>query len=79
MEAITLKRLGQISARIIFYNQDGFYDYMKAMFERAVKDNFMTNRHLSFIQFVSSLDSLDKAINLDDKDELLDIQTAVVR
>lgn len=79
MEAITLKRLGQISAKIIFYNQDGFYDPMLAMFENAVKDNFMTENHLSFLQFESSIEDLIETINMEVEDELVDIQTAVVR
>jgi len=79
MEAITLKRLGQISARIIFYNQDGFYDHMKAMFDRAVQDNFMTKDHLSFITFESYIEGLLDTINAASEDELVDIQTAVVR
>lgn len=79
MEAITLKRLGQISAKILFYNQDGFYDPMLAMFENAVKDNFMTEKHLSAIQFESSVESLIETINMEAKDDLVDIQTAVVR
>lgn len=78
-EAITLKRLGLIATEIMFYNQDGFYDAMKAMFDRAVTDKFMTIDHVKAIQFFDNPDGLLKAINLTREKEFFDIKTAVLR
>lgn len=78
-EAITLKRLGQIHAEIMFYNQDGFYDAMNAMFVRTVADKFMTEDHLKAIQFFDNQIDLMQAINTQSEQQFFDIQTAVVR
>lgn len=78
-EAITLKRLGIISTDIIFYNQGGFYDPMKAMFEKAVSEKFMTPNHIKQIHFFGQIDPLMHHINTSNEADLLDINSAVVR
>ena len=40
-EAISLKRLGQLSAPIIIFNQDGFYDTLLRFFDQMVKAEMM--------------------------------------
>lgn len=78
-EAITLKRLGQISSEIMFYNQNGFYDPMQAMLGRAVSDRFMSEDHLNAIQFYANRVDLVAAINNPINKEYFDIHKAVVR
>lgn len=78
-EAITLKRLGIISTDIIFYNQNGFYDPMKAMFDKAVSEQFMTPAHIEQISFFEQIDPLIHYINTSQNADLLDINAAVVR
>ena len=79
MEAITLKRLGQIGTDIIFYNQDGFYEPIKRLFERAVTENFMSKDHMEGINFFDTLDSLVRYINEESRTKMKDLNAAVVR
>ncbi len=79
MEAITLKRLGQIGTDIVFYNQDGFYDPIKQLFAQAVKENFMTEEHMNGIQFFDTVETLIHYINHDSQTITNDIHEAVVR
>jgi len=46
-EVITLKRLGMYTGPIVLVNTDGFYDTLLAFFERAIRENFMDDRHRS--------------------------------
>ncbi len=78
IEVITLKRLGQTHASIIFYNQDGYYDAMHQMISRAVDERFMTASHLDMIHFVSTQAELMDLVNAE-ADAIIDINTAVVR
>jgi uncharacterized protein (TIGR00730 family) len=52
LEAITLKRLGQFTKPIVILNTDGYYDPLKQMLERSVKENFMHKKHLEMWTFV---------------------------
>ena len=78
LEAITLKRLGQFTKPIIILNTDGYYESLKQMLEKSVKENFMHEKHLQMWTFVDkpeevipnianapkwSKDSLNFAIN----------------
>lgn len=78
-EAITMKRLGLISTDIVFYNQNGYYDPMKAMLDKAISEKFMTLQHQEQINFFDDIDSLIDFINAHSNSELLDINAAVVR
>jgi len=51
LEAITLKRLGQISKPIAILNTRGYYDPLKTMLERCVSEDFMEPKHLDMWQF----------------------------
>jgi uncharacterized protein (TIGR00730 family) len=79
MEAITLKRLGLIGTDIVFYNQDGFYEPIKQLFEQAVNENFMTADHMNGIKFFDTVDTLMYYINHESKLIQNDINEAVVR
>jgi len=78
IEAITLKRLGQTHARIIFYNQNGYYDAMRDMLVRSVANKFMASAHLDMIHFVSTQQDLIRLVNAE-SEAIIDINTAVVR
>lgn len=78
-EAITMKRLAQISTTIVFYNQNGYYNPMKAMLEKSVYEKFMTPQHMEQINFFDDIDTLINFINTHSSNELLDINAAVVR
>lgn len=45
LEIITWKQLGLFTNPIVILNTDGYYDALLALFERAVKENFMRDQH----------------------------------
>lgn len=51
LEAITLKRLGQLSKPIAILNTRGYYDPLQTMLERCVNESFMMPKHLEMWQF----------------------------
>ena len=53
LEAITLKRLGLFTKPIVILNTAGYYDPLKTMLERCVKERFMNEKHLSMWSFVA--------------------------
>jgi hypothetical protein len=52
LEAITLKRLGLFLKPIIIFNQEGYYDPLLAMLDRAVEEKFMGENHRGIWQAV---------------------------
>jgi uncharacterized protein (TIGR00730 family) len=54
LEAITLKRLGQFTKPIIILNTGGYYDPLREMLERSVREQFMSERHLAMWTFVDT-------------------------
>ncbi len=52
LEAITLKRLGLFTKPIVILNTRGYYDPLKMMLEKCVRENFMHPRHLDMWTFV---------------------------
>jgi len=52
-EVMSLKRLGKLTAPIIILNTDGFYDDLKALLEKMVKEKFMAEQHLDMWSFVN--------------------------
>ncbi len=61
-EAITLKRLGQISMPIIILNLDGFYTSLIELLERMVEQNFMNEKHRKIWTFVQAPEEIIPAI-----------------
>jgi len=53
LEVITLKRLGQFTKPIIILNTDGYYNPLKQMLEKSVKEKFMSEKHLNLWTFVN--------------------------
>lgn len=57
-EAFTLKRLDQIQCPIYLLNQNGFYDALLQMMERAVAEEFMKPDHLDIWTVLTHLEEL---------------------
>lgn len=53
LEAITLKRLGQFTKPIVILNTNRYYDPLKEMLEKCVREKFMARQHLDMWAFVS--------------------------
>lgn len=62
LEAITLKRLGLYTYPIILVNTRDFYAPLIELFERAVAERFMDERHLAMWQVVATPDDVPVAI-----------------
>jgi uncharacterized protein (TIGR00730 family) len=62
LEAITLKRLGLYTHPIILVNTRDFYAPLIELFERAVAERFMDERHLAMWQVVATPDDVPVAI-----------------
>ena len=62
LEVITLKRLGKFLHPIIIYNQNGYYDPMIAMFEKAIEEKFMGEQHRGIWTVIDQVADLIDAI-----------------
>jgi uncharacterized protein (TIGR00730 family) len=62
LEAITLKRLGLYTYPIILVNTRDFYAPLIELFELAVEERFMDERHLAMWQVVATPDEVPDAI-----------------
>jgi len=62
LEAITLKRLGQFTKPIVILNTNGYYDPLRQMLEKAVRENFMHPRHVEMWEFVDEPEGVILAI-----------------
>ncbi len=62
LEVITLKRLGVFLKPIIIVNQNGYYEPMVAMLEKAIEENFMGEQHRQIWSVVDDVDQVVKAI-----------------
>lgn len=56
MEAITWRRLDLIHKPIIIFNQDGYYDPLIQLLERAIEEHFMQPEFADFWVTVSSVE-----------------------
>ncbi len=52
LEAITLKRLGLFAKPIVILNTNGYYEPLKQMLEKCVREYFMMEKHLEMWTFV---------------------------
>lgn len=59
-EIFTLKQIGRHSKAIVMFNQNGYYDAVSALFEKAIEERFMTEK----CRFLSEL--------FTDPDEMID-------
>jgi predicted Rossmann-fold nucleotide-binding protein len=62
LEAITLKRLGLFSKPIIILNTNGYYEPLKQMLEKCVKEYFMMEKHLQMWTFVDQPEEVVPAL-----------------
>jgi uncharacterized protein (TIGR00730 family) len=62
LEAVTLKRLGIYTKPIVILNTDGYYDPMKEMLERSIREKFMTEAHRSLWEFVDEPEEVIPAL-----------------
>ena len=63
LEAITLKRLGLFTKPILILNTGGFYNSLKEMLDKCIKENFMAEKHKEMWSFVDEPDEVINAIN----------------
>jgi uncharacterized protein (TIGR00730 family) len=62
LEVITLKRLGIFLGPIVIVNTRGFYAPLFALFESAVRERFMDERHLAMWQVVERAEEVVPAL-----------------
>jgi uncharacterized protein (TIGR00730 family) len=62
LEAITLKRLGLFLKPIVIFNQDGYYDPLLEMLNRAVAEKFMGEHHKDIWKAVDRVEDILPAI-----------------
>lgn len=62
LEAITLKRLGLYLNPIVLVNTKGFYDPLLRVFDLAIAENFMDERHAQMWQVVERVEEVPDAI-----------------
>jgi uncharacterized protein (TIGR00730 family) len=62
LEAITLKRLGVFLGPIVIVNTRGYFAPLLALFESAVRERFMDERHLAMWQVVANPEAVVAAL-----------------
>jgi len=62
LEAITLKRLGVFLGPIVIVNTRGYFAPLLALFESAVRERFMDERHLAMWQVVATPEAVLAAL-----------------
>jgi uncharacterized protein (TIGR00730 family) len=62
LEAITLKKLGQFTKPIVILNTNGYYDLLRQMLDKAVRENFMHPRYLEMWAFVDEPEGVIPAL-----------------
>jgi hypothetical protein len=62
LEAITLKRLGQFTKPIIILNTNGYYEPLRQMLEKAIRERFMHPKHMAMWTFVDEPEDVIPAI-----------------
>ena len=62
LEAITLKRLGQFSKPIVILNTGGFYEPLRQMLEKCIREKFMHPKHRDIWAFVDEPEDVLPAV-----------------
>jgi hypothetical protein len=62
LEAITLKRLGQFTKPIVILDTNGYYEPLRQMLEKCVRENFMHPWYLQMWTFVDEPEGVIPAI-----------------
>jgi uncharacterized protein (TIGR00730 family) len=63
LEAITLKRLGLYFNPILLVNTRGFFEPLIKVFERAIEERFMDERHAAMWEVVDQPEQVPEALN----------------
>ncbi len=58
-EIMSMIRLDQTKAPCIFYNQEHFYDPLKAMLERMLAEAFVDDKFMAAVHFCTTLDEIE--------------------
>lgn len=61
-EVVSWVRVGQTNGICIFYNIEGYYDYLEAFFNHMVTTNLLSKEDRSQIHFAKSLEEIEKLI-----------------
>ena len=61
-EVVSWVRVGQTNGICIFYNIEGYYDYLEAFFNHMVTTNLLSEEDRSQIHFAKSLEEIEKFI-----------------
>ena len=61
-EVVSWVRVGQTNGICIFYNMEGYYDYLEAFFNHMVTTNLLSKEDRKQIYFVKSLQEIEKLI-----------------
>ena len=61
-EVVSWVRVGQTNGICIFYNMEGYYDYLEAFFNHMVTTNLLSKEDRNQIYFVKSLEEIEKLI-----------------
>ena len=61
-EVVSWVRVGQTNGICIFYNMEGYYDYLEAFFNHMVTTNLLSKEDRKQIYFVKSLEEIEKLI-----------------
>lgn len=62
-EAYSWARVGQIKNKCVIYNQDGYYDSLKRMYDQMVELGFLTAKHRELLLFSESFSEIKNFIN----------------
>lgn len=61
-EIMTRKKLHIGTEEYVFYNLDGYYDYLREMLDKMCREGFLSESARNQIPFVSDIEQLEKAI-----------------
>ncbi len=62
LEVITLKRLGLLTLPIVIVNTNRYYEPLREMFDKAIRENFMREKHREMWSFVDEPEQVLSAI-----------------
>jgi len=62
LEVITFKRLGLLTIPVVILNTNGYYAPLQEMFEKAISENFMRDKHRQMWTFVDEPEEVLPAI-----------------
>lgn len=61
-EAISWARIGQNSGPCILFNRDGYYEPLRAMYQKMAKEGFYSEKELAYTLFSDDLEEIERFI-----------------